>query len=616
MKWQVVMDNVWVFRDSCNVYAVHGPEGVVVIDAGSGIWLDHIEELPGKPAAVLCTHHLRDHSAGASKAAARGIAIFVPEYEHAIFTDPHQHFRERQSYITYENLWDFDAPIEAASEAQPFLDYETRAIAGIAIEAIPLPGATVGQTGYAMTVQGKSIVFCGETIHTPGRVARIAPLQYNYNDMPGVLNVILSSRTLRGRKVDALLPSLGQPILDDSNAALTLLESNLKKFLEAFGRQLNEVLEQLDRPTLEQVTEHVWYSTVSGAVTWFLLSRDKKQVMAIDYGYDWQRLTWPGEAQPKKRRAILHSIDELRERFGIERIDTVLVSHFHDDHVNMIPLLQRLHGTQCWASDVFADLIEQPEAHCFPCNWPIACKVDKRFGVDQTVTWDQYTFNFAPMSGHTRFSTLIGFVADGKRFAHTGDQVFFRSFTGDTKEPDRFLHNHVYRNGALLDGMAQTAQWLDQWKPDIIITGHTPPIEMNEARFESVRKAADEYANMHKLVMPLDDDDTHFNLDSCAGWLWPYRSHQRTAGPVHLRATVRNPLPTDATVRLRIVGPAAWRCEAVEFEIGPRQEKSQELTLHPMGTARRQPIALEMWVNGRPFGQITEALVTIGHDKF
>src|SRR5688572_16984165 len=96
--WQDVLPGVRVFRDSCNVYAISGPAGTLIVDAGTGAWLDHLGELPAAPAAVLCTHYFRDHSAGAVIAARRGIPIHVPEHERAIFADPQQHFRQRDTY--------------------------------------------------------------------------------------------------------------------------------------------------------------------------------------------------------------------------------------------------------------------------------------------------------------------------------------------------------------------------------------------------------------------------------------------------------------------------------------------------------------------------------------
>ena len=103
MSWRQVLPDVLVWEDSCNVYAVVGPEGTLIVDAGTGQWLDGIADLPQPPVALVCTHFFRDHSAGAVRAARAGIPVYVPEGEQAIFRDPAQHFRERDTYIIYDN---------------------------------------------------------------------------------------------------------------------------------------------------------------------------------------------------------------------------------------------------------------------------------------------------------------------------------------------------------------------------------------------------------------------------------------------------------------------------------------------------------------------------------
>ena len=70
--------------------------------------------------------------------------------------------------------------------------------------------------------------------------------------------------------------------------------------------------------------------------------------LMIDYGYDWKGAAFPIYPYPANRRVLLHDLECLKKQFGIERIDVVLVSHFHDDHVCGIPLLQRLFDTPCW----------------------------------------------------------------------------------------------------------------------------------------------------------------------------------------------------------------------------------------------------------------------------
>ena len=616
MRWQQVLPDIFLFRDSCNVYAVHGPDGIVIIDAGSGRWLDHIDQLPGRPVALLCTHYFRDHSVGAIKAAQLPLAVYVPEGEHAIFTDPAQHFRQRESYIIYDNLWDQFVPIEPVSGAKPFQDYTRQTLAGLEIEAVPLPGATLTQTGYAITLpnEGRQIVFCGEAIHSPGRLARIAPLQYNYNDIAGAVNCFYAAKVLRQRGPDALLPSLGDPILSNVDSALGQLDQTLRSLTATFGRGEINVIHQSDRPPLTEVTEHVHLSTHSNARSWFLIGASGK-VMTIDYGYNMACSIGPKYAKPDRRRALLHGLDGLKQQFDTDRIDVALLSHFHDDHVCGVPVLQRLFGTECWACDTFAHLIAEPQAHRFPCNWPLPIRVDRTLPIDQTVTWEQFTFCFAPMSGHTRFASLIGFEADGKRFAHTGDQYFFRNGTKNFKA-NQISPNHVYRNGALLDGVAQSARWMLKWRPDIVLTGHTDAIHTDEDYFRLIDEWTQQYEELHRKAMVLGDDETHFNLDSWGGWIWPYRTHLKKPGPATVTVTVRNPFPRPATMALQLIGPEGWRGTSATIEADARSEVSCQMQITPDGPCRRQPFVVALDANDTPFGQVAEAMMTVGGSAF
>src|ERR1041384_6497839 len=158
MKWNLVLPGVWLFRDSCNVYAVEGPDGMVLVNAGTGRWLDALGALPKKPVALLCTHYFRDHSAGALLASRAGIPIHVPAYERAIFADSAEFFRTRETYIVYDNLWQLFAPIEGVPGVGVLHDYDTVSLAGLEIEVIPLPGATITQVGFGIRLaNGKRV---------------------------------------------------------------------------------------------------------------------------------------------------------------------------------------------------------------------------------------------------------------------------------------------------------------------------------------------------------------------------------------------------------------------------------------------------------------------------
>ena len=86
---------------------------------------------------------------------------------------PAQHFRERQTYIIYDNIWGHLRP-DRACRGQTGARYDVLELAGIELTVVSLPGVTPHHRGYALVTPGKrppGLLFSGETIHSPGRTA-------------------------------------------------------------------------------------------------------------------------------------------------------------------------------------------------------------------------------------------------------------------------------------------------------------------------------------------------------------------------------------------------------------------------------------------------------------
>ena len=188
--WERIEEGIYRFQDSCHVYAVEGPEGVVLVNAGTGLAADHLGEIAGsRPVTVLLTHHFRDHTDGAIRLREKGVRVFGPYWDQEYLVDPEQHFRERQHWNSYDNRWDRFSPVRPVPVDGWMMDYETRDIAGLSWEVVPTPGMTNGASSYVVTIDGRRIGFVGEVICGTGKTTRLAPLQYNYNDYTGAWNL-------------------------------------------------------------------------------------------------------------------------------------------------------------------------------------------------------------------------------------------------------------------------------------------------------------------------------------------------------------------------------------------------------------------------------------------
>jgi glyoxylase-like metal-dependent hydrolase (beta-lactamase superfamily II) len=617
--WQELEPNVYRFhRDSCYVYAVRGPEGTVLVNAGTGRAADHLSELESRgKATLLLTHHFRDHTDGAIRLHAAGVEVLGNYWDREYYLDPEQHFRERQTWNSYDNRWDRFAPVRPLPVSDWMRDYETRRIAGLSWEVVPTPGHTNGASSYIVTLPGgRRVAFVGETICGPGRTSRLAPLQYNYNDLDGAANLWHSCNRLLDAKPDLLFPSLGDPI-DNPAEAIATLKANIRRIDEmmpGFAGNLYD-LNDPNFDEIEEVLPHLYRSRSAVAETHFVLS-DSGRVLALDYGYNSAAAKQPQRHHISTRRSFLHGIKGLKRHFGIERIDTVLASHYHDDHVNGIPLLQRLYGTEVWAAEHFADILESPERYDRPCLWYEPIPVTRRLPCGETFTWENIPITLYPMSGHTRFSTLICLEVDGTRIAHTGDQIFFQPW--EYESGAKLFTNHVYKNGLDLGCYLETWEHLQRFRPDLVLTGHTRPYRTTPEWLAVIEKGARAFDDVHRRLMPLGDEDVHFGPESQAAKLKPYHAHLPDGGPITFDAWVINPFQTAQTATLRLIAPDGWTSEPISLSLGPRERKAFSITLTPPPAARcrRQPVALDLTVGDQPFGQVTEALVSVGMPRF
>ena len=197
MTWKPVLPNVYLFPDSCNVYAIVGPDGVLIVDAGTGRWLDHLASCrrrcrrwPARTSSATTPGRRPGRAAGHPGLRAGRRAGDLRQSAPAL--PPARHLHHLRQLGTC-------SPIEPVPVAGVLDDYAHVRLCGLELEIVPLPGVTVTQCGLAFTVPGTDLraVCCGEAIHSPGRVARVAPYQYNYNDLGGAVAAYYSAGDLR-----------------------------------------------------------------------------------------------------------------------------------------------------------------------------------------------------------------------------------------------------------------------------------------------------------------------------------------------------------------------------------------------------------------------------------
>jgi glyoxylase-like metal-dependent hydrolase (beta-lactamase superfamily II) len=586
-------------RDTANVWVITRGRDAVCVDFGSGAVLDQLDELGvDRITDVLVTHYHRDGAQGLARAADAGIRIWVPPVEQDLFTHAEDLWAGRRVEGDYDMLQERFSLLESVEIAGVVSEYSLREYGGVELFALPTPGHTPGSVTYIGEVDGRRTAFTGDLIYGRGQVWSLAATQWTYTGFDGQAAAVLSLGILARREPEVLLPAHGEPI-EEPASAIAETRRRLGELMEL--RRSEEDPWNLERwldDPWEVLSPHVLRNRTSMATSYALLS-DSGSALLIDWGYD----LWTGHPSGGPRstcRPRLESVEALYRNHGVERVDAVVTTHYHDDHVAGLNLLREVHGTQVWSPENVAPILEDPALYDLPCLWFEPIAVDRVLPFGEPIAWREHELTVHPLPGHTRYAAAIEFQADGKRMLATGDQQSLEATGGS-------ILNYQYRNRFSFDDFVQSAELYGRVRPDLLLTGHWGAHELTDGQIVRLAKDGRRVAELHRELLPFGD------AEGFPARFTPYRTGVPAGDAVELSVEVRNPFDRAETARVQIVLPAGWSSEPAEQELAlePRGDGRATFRVVPAGPPRRVPIAADVTIGDVQFGQQAEALVTV-----
>jgi glyoxylase-like metal-dependent hydrolase (beta-lactamase superfamily II) len=596
-----VAPGVGRFRDTCNVYVLRSGRDAVLVDAGSGAVLDHLEELGvDRVTDVLLTHHHRDGAQGLARLAEAGARIWAPAAEAELIAGIDAHWASREIDDYYDLRQDRFSLLEQVPITGTVDEYRPRRYGDHDVYTLPTPGHTLGSVTYLVDTDGGRLAFTGDLLYGEGKVWSLAATQWSYSGVEGPGATILSCLMLGDRSPDVLLPAHGEP-MHDPEQALSTTRARLQQIVDLRLEKPWDVEGWLRRPW-ERLSAHFLRNRASFAHCYALLS-ESGAALLVDFGYDLSVVAW-GYSDRASRRPLLESIDVLRREFGVDRVEAVVTTHFHDDHVAGLNLLRAVEGTEVWSPENVAPILENPRAYDLPCLWFEAVPVDRRLALGVSFKWEEYELTVYPLPGHTLYAAAIGFEVDGRRVLATGDQQAVAA--------DRDILNYQYANRFRFDDFVASAELYRFVRPDLIVGGHWPPREVTEPYLDRLLADGKRLAELHRELLPLDDVD--FGAEGFGARITPYRSTVPVGAQLELDVTVQNPFDRAEPASVRLVAPHGWSCspEARDVSLDAGGEATVRFRVTPDDVpTRRARIAADLTVGGRPFGQQAEALVDV-----
>lgn len=595
---QQLSENLFRYTDTCNVYVLRQGTRAVLIDFGAGDVLDVLSEIGVERVTdVLMTHHHRDQAQGLHRAAEAGACIWVPGAEQELFSAVEDHWQTRSVRNNYNVREDRFTITESVPVTGTLPEYRTSWYGGRPFTIVPLPGHTVGSVGFLTSVDGRRVAFTGDLLAGPGKLWSLAATQWSYAGAEGLAATTLSLLDLQDRRPDVLMPSHGD-VMEEVDPAIDLLVHRLKRLLSVRGEHL-DVIEHRNRP-YEQVLPHLLCNRTAHAMSYVILSNSGKALM-IDYGYD-QYYGVPAGSDRASRRPWMYTMPVLRKFFGVTRIDVVIPTHYHDDHVAGFNLLREVEGARVWAGESFADILTDPSYYDLPCLWYEPVEVDRVLPLSEPFRWEEYELTLHPLPGHTLHAVAIEATIDGTRVLFTGDQ-----HTEDERP------NYVYQNRFRIEDYRTAGELYLRLKPDMLLTGHWGAVKASDGLLQRLHDRGSELADLHRDLLPLEHVD--FDAEGFAAWIRPYQAKVAEGERLPLEVEVRNPLPYAEEVSVKVVAPPDWQIESAQSHkhLAPGEHALLPFTVIPaVGTdVRRAVVAADLRVGDRRFGQHAEALVTV-----
>jgi glyoxylase-like metal-dependent hydrolase (beta-lactamase superfamily II) len=589
------------FRDTCNVYVLRSGREATLVDFGSGDVLDHLEELGvDRVTDVLLTHHHRDQLQGLARAAAAGARIWVPPVEQDLIAGADQHWQTRQVENDYDLRQDRFSILEQVPVAGTVSEYRTVRYGDWEVFTLPTPGHTIGSVTYLVEAEGQRLALSGDLLYGDGKVWSLAATQWTYGGTEGQAATVVSAGILGDRNPDVLLPSHGEPIADPATA-IARMRTSLRELLDMWRAQPWD-LERWQRQPWDPVTPHLLRNRTCLAHSYALIS-ESGAALLIDWGYDMHTGTTNASTRAT-RRPLLASLESLKRDYGVERVEVVVPTHFHDDHVGGINLLRDVEGAEVWAPENVAPILEDPERFDLPCLWFDPIPVDRTLPLDTPFRWQEYELTLHELAGHTLYAVAISFEVDGKRVVAGGDQY--------ATEGDKPVLNYYYRNRFQVDDYVRSAELYRRLRPDIVVTGHWFPLEVTEEYLDRIEADGKRLAELHRELLPLEEVD--FGAEGFGARIAPYRSTVRSGGALELDVEVRNPFDRDEVARVRLAVPSGWTCspEEAEAELAADGTGVVRFSVRPAsGPVRRARVGADLTVGGVRFGQQAEALVDV-----
>jgi glyoxylase-like metal-dependent hydrolase (beta-lactamase superfamily II) len=288
--------------------------------------------------------------------------------------------------------------------------------------------------GFALERGGETMaLFSGDLVESSGCLPDAHGFESNYAGLPWE-RIASTLREAAALKPTWMFPSVGGPVRDPASL-LDSLAARVGDF-QHFLQTPPQVFLQKEPASFGGYHNHgdsVYQITNFGNTILFINSEGFGLMIdpgPCDYG------------NPSRKEDFVSDLEKFESEAGLRAIDLVLVTHFHGDHYDLWPEVQRRYpecSLGAWGP--VADVIEHPEDYPYPALLPWydvgwkACPVDVKMTRQSPLLWHGTAIYTVHLPGHCLMHAGYWLDWSGRRVLLSGDSIQTRGEADSLQMP-------------------------------------------------------------------------------------------------------------------------------------------------------------------------------------
>jgi len=617
--------SLWVQGESLtpHLFFEPGPINAVWIQAGDQrifVYRGAAEAWQAGKSSLLLPHGRRDLIAGVTKWDAP-VALIAPEKDRpwletpstwweAFATGRFHDYGQQTTKVGIKQI-----PVTRWVEDGTELKWP-----GLTMKVLETPGYTRGSVSYLCQVDGKQIALTGDLIYAEGKLLDLYSLQDaieearvgGYHGYAGRLGSLISSlEMIRDASPDWLIPARG-PIIKNPSEAIDKLIHRVREVYRNYlstnalhwyfksermricgEKVLGDTAMELElMPYARHIETPDW---IRGFSTSRLILAKDGAAFLLDCGY----------------QSVIDEVNKLLESGLIERVEGIFVTHFHDDHSDMVQKASEQFGCPVYATTEYADVLAHPEAYHLPAM--TSNPIPKVLGMQDgdRLKWHEYDFTFHFYPGQTFYHGALWVEKEGH------DPIFMvgDSFAPSGMDDYCLMNRNLMRDGT---GYLLCLEKLRRAKgPFWLINEHIPYLfQFSEQELDYMESR---YRQRLKILSDLFPwDDPNYGIDEQWAVFYPYGTTGKTQSKKTFSVKITNHSPTP---RQFTITPKGWDglkvaqlregTQSLSVSIAPHQTRSIPLTVTLPSLPGQYLLTADIHSQGMAFEDWTEAMVWV-----